>query len=160
MTTNPDPTIQVTSLAGTTRTLDDWLTMFHLCLVVVPDDPAAARFVPVAENIFRVLGDADCRTAVCFPSTAPVAKRVLGPFTREALVFVDPEKALVRSLGLERLPAFVHLRQDTTLVRAAEGWDPGRWQEVADELARAMDWSAPQVDARTVPQPGVSWPAA
>ncbi len=157
MATNPDPTTEVRSLAGTTRTLDDWQTMFHLCLVVMPDDPAASRFIPVVENIFRVLGDADCRTAVLFPSTGPVARRVLGSLTEKALVFIDPEKTLVRSLGLERLPAFVHLRQDTTLASAAEGWDPAAWQKVADELADAMAWSTPEVDAGAVPYAGASW---
>ena len=49
---------------------------------------------------------------------------MLGDAADEALVFVDPDRTLIESLGLERLPAFVHLRQDTTLVAAAEGWDP------------------------------------
>lgn len=160
MAQNPDPTIEVQSLAGRSRTLDDWLTMFHLCLVVLPDHPAATRFVPVIDNIFRVFGDADCRTAVLVPSTGPVTRRILGDLADRALVFVDPERALVQSLGLETLPAFVHLRQDTTLVSAAEGWDPREWQRVADELARSMDWSEPQVDRGAVPVAGVSWPAA
>jgi hypothetical protein len=36
-------------------------------------------------------------------------------------VLTDPDGSFVRSLGLTHLPALVHLRQDTTLVDAAEG---------------------------------------
>ena len=49
------------------------------------------------------------------------------------------------SLGLERLPTFVHLRQDTTVGAATEGWDPAEWQEVARQVARSMAWSVPEV---------------
>lgn len=157
---NPDPTIQVAGLSGTTRSLDDWMTMFHLCLVVLPDDPVAARFLPVADNIFRVLGDSDARTAVLWPSTASLARRVLGDFADENLVFVDPQKELIRSLGIETLPALVHLRQDTTLAGATEGWDATEWQTVADGVADAMAWSRPEVDAGRVPAGTVAFPVA
>ena len=60
-------------------------------------------------------------------------------------MFCDPDKALVDSLGLERLPAFVHLRQDTTLVAAAQGWSPTEWQKVADDLAKHQHWTSPMV---------------
>ena len=33
MPKNPDPNLKLTSTKGVTRTLDDWSTMFHLCLV-------------------------------------------------------------------------------------------------------------------------------
>ncbi|MBV8950840.1 MAG: hypothetical protein JOZ99_08195, partial [Actinobacteria bacterium] len=58
MAQNPDPTLKITSLNGATRTLDDWTTMFHLCLVVLPDRPEGAMWIPVARRIFQVLGDA------------------------------------------------------------------------------------------------------
>ena len=51
----------------------------------------------------------------------------------EALTLCDPDGELVASLGLTHLPAFVHLRQDTSLVAAAEGWDPAAWQQVAKD---------------------------
>src|SRR5215211_4541074 len=62
---NPDPTIKLTTTKGVSRTLDDWSTMFHLCLVILPPRPEAAVFVPIARRIFNVFGDADCRTAFC-----------------------------------------------------------------------------------------------
>ena len=55
-----------------------------------------------------------------------IARSVLGDAEDKYLTFVDPDAAFVQSLGLTHLPAFVHLRQDTTLVASAEGWDPER----------------------------------
>src|SRR5712691_10312140 len=105
MPKNPDPTLKLTTTKGTTRTLDDWSTMFHLCLVVLPPRREAAVFVPVARRIFAVLGDADCRTAFCVEGNEFIARHVLGPALDEYLTFVDADGALAESLGLERLPA-------------------------------------------------------
>jgi hypothetical protein len=74
-------------------------------------------------------------------------------------VFLDPDSALVRALGLEYLPAFVHLRQDTTLVAAAEGWEVAAWQTIATELARAMSWTHPQLSTAGGPPPTPGWAA-
>jgi hypothetical protein len=154
---NPDPTLELTNLEGTTRTLDDWLTMFHLCLVVLPDRPEAAQWRPVISNIFKVLGDADCRAAVCVTGNASVARRILGDDADRYLVFLDPDRTFVRSLGLEHLPAFVHLRQDTALVSAAEGWSAAEWQKVAAGIAKAMQWSVPQLSSAGGPPPTPGW---
>ena len=54
--------------------------------------------------------------------------------------------------------AFVHLRQDTSLVAAAEGWDPGEWQRVAKEVGKSMAWSVPDVARAGDPPLGVAWP--
>ncbi|MCZ7528007.1 MAG: hypothetical protein M5U14_17485 [Acidimicrobiia bacterium] len=160
MARNPDPTLGVTSLDGTTRPLDDWLTMFHLCLVVLPARPEAVEWLPAIRRIFRVFGDADCRTAVCVTGgNQQVARRLLGPEADGLLVFVDPGGELAGSLGLERLPAFVHLRQDTTLVAAAEGWEPREWQRVAKGLAEAMAWTEPFVAGPGDPPAGSGWAA-
>lgn len=156
---DPDPTLELTSLRGVTRTLDDWSTMFHLCLVILPDRPEASRWVPVARRIFRTFGDADCRTAFCVTGPRAIAERILGDATSDSLVFVDPGRALVKSLGLERLPAFVHLRQDTSLVVAAEGWDPREWQRVAREVGKVLAWTVPEVAGAGDPAPTPGWPA-
>ena len=104
-------------------------------------------------KLLRTFRDADCRTAYCVAGPPEVARRVLADAADEALVFVDPDGALVQSLGLERLPAFVHLRQDTTLVAAAEGWDPREWQRVAREVGKAMAWTVPEVTGPGDPAP-------
>src|SRR5262245_5035594 len=121
--------------------------MFHLCLVVLPPRPEAGMFVPVARRIFRVLGDADCRTGFCVVGNEYIARGVLGEAEESYLTLCDPDGAFVQSLGLTRLPALVHLRQNTTVGGVAEGWDPKAWQQVVHGLAQAMAWSEPTVAA-------------
>jgi hypothetical protein len=156
---NPDPTLALSTSAGVTRSLDDWTTMFHLCLVILPDRPEAARFVPIAQRIFSVLGDSDARTAFVVPSSAPIAERILGDAAEQAMVFLDPDRALINGLGLQHLPAFVHIRQDTSVGAAAEGWDPAEWQKVAKEISGAMAWSVPDVapPGSTIPATTAGW---
>ena len=158
MPKNPDPSIKLTSSKGQTRTLDDWSTMFHLCLVILPPRPEASAFIPIAERIFKVFGDADCRTALCVVGNEFIARGVLGEAESRYLSFVDPDAELVTSLGLTHLPAFVHLRQNTTLVAAAEGWDPAAWQAVAKEVGKSMAWSVPTVAGAGDPPPTPGWP--
>lgn len=157
MAKNPDPDLALTSIAGTTRTLDDWSTMFHLALVVLPDKPEAAEFLPVVDKLFNLFGDADCRTAIVVPNSAAIARRILGGYERKCLVFVDPDRALVGSLGIEALPAFVHLRQDTSLVDAAEGWSLDGWQRVANGLTEAMKWGRLDLGLAGAPVRPATW---
>ena len=158
MAKNPDPNLKLASTKGVTRTLDDWSTMFHLCLVILPPRPEASVFIPIAERIFKVFGDADCRTALCVVGNEFIARGVLGDAETKYLSFVDPDGELASSLGLTHLPAFVHLRQDTTLGDAAEGWDPVAWQRVAKGIGKAMAWSVPTVAAAGDPPPTPGWP--
>ena len=157
---NPDPLLQITSYKGVTRTLDDWATVFNLAVIVLPDRPEGAAFVPVVERIFATLGDSDVRTIVCVPSTKTIAKRILGDAVDRWLVWLDPERAFIESLGLERMPAILMLRQDTSLVTAAQGWSPTEWQRVTNEIARHEHWTTPLVAGRGDPAPTPGWPVA
>jgi hypothetical protein len=156
---NPDPTLELATSKGVSRTLDDWSTMFQMCLVILPDRPEASSWIPIARRIFSVLGDSDARVAYVVPSTPAIAQRILGPDEAKMATFVDPDRVLVKSLGLEHLPALVYLRQDTTVGAAAEGWDPAAWQAVAKEVARAMKWSVPDVvpPGTDAPPPTIGW---
>ncbi len=159
MAQNPDPSLPVSSLKGASRPLDDWTTMFHLVAVILPDRPEGAEWIRIADRISSVLGDADCRVVLCVTGAPAIARRVIGDAADRYLVLLDPDRALVGSLGLKHLPAIVHLRQDTTLVDAAEGWQPGEWQRVVDGLADAMKWSAPPLVGPDLPRPTAGWPA-
>ena len=161
MAKNPDPTLELSTSKGVSRSLDDWSTMFQLCLVILPDRPEAAAWIPVARRIFGVLGDSDCRTAYVVAGSALIARRILGDDEEKQATFIDPDRALVHSLGLERLPALVFLRQDTTVGASAEGWDPAEWQKVAREVAKAMAWSVPDLTpaGEAIPAPTAGWPA-
>ncbi len=160
MAKNPDPLLQLTSYQGKTRTLDDWATVFNLAIVVLPDRPEGASFLPIADRIFATFGDSDVRTILYVPAPPAITKRILGADVDRFLVWCDPDRAFVTSLGLERLPAFVHLRQDTTLVGAAQGWSPSEWQKLADEIARHEHWSSPIVSGPGDPKPTPGWPIA
>ena len=92
MAKNTDPNLALTNLAGRTRTLDDWVTMVHMVLVVLPDRPEAKAWVPIGNRIFATFGDADCRVAFLVPSTAGVARKILDGAESKAMVFVDPDK--------------------------------------------------------------------
>jgi hypothetical protein len=159
MAKNPDPMLALTNLAGTTRTLDDWTTMFHLVMVVLPDRPEGAQFVPVAERIFATFADSDAKVAFCVPGPAPMARRLLEGAKGTYPVFCDADRELVAGLGLERLPALVHLRQDTSLANVAEGWDPKEWQRVVRAIGKALAWTHPEIARRGDPAPTPGWPA-
>ena len=158
MAKNPDPTLKLTTSKGVVRTLDDWTTMFHLCLIVLPSRPEARAFVPIAQRIFATFGDADCTVAFVVTGPESVAERLLGPTEQQDVTFLDPDLELVQSLGLERLPAFVHLRQDTSVVAATEGWDAKEWQGVAKAVGKATAWTVPEVGAPGDPRTFGGWP--
>jgi hypothetical protein len=159
MAKNPDPTLPLTSLAGTTRTLDDWTTMFHMVLVVLPDRPEGSQWVPIGERIFATFGDSDAKVAFLVPGPAPMANRLLEHGSGKYSVYLDPDRELIASLGLERLPALVHLRQNSTLANVAEGWDAQEWQKVARAIATAMAWTTPSVARPGDPPATPGWPA-
>lgn len=160
MAQNPDPQLTLTSVTGVARTLDDWATVFNLAIVILPGRREAEGFVPVVDRMFATFGDSDVRTIVCVSAPPAIARRILGDAADRWLVFCDPDETLAGSLGLERLPAFVHLRQDTTLVSAAQGWSPREWQRVADEIARTQHWTSPLVAGKGDPPPSPGWPLA
>jgi hypothetical protein len=157
---NPDPSLALTSVKGVTRTLDDWATVFELAIVLLPARPEAAAWVPVIERIYATFGDSDVRTTICMSANAAITRRVLGTAADDWLVFCDPDEVLAKGLALERLPAFVHLRQDTSLSVAAQGWSPTEWQKVADEIARTQHWTTPLVSGAGNPPPSPGWPLA
>ena len=131
------------TISGSSRSIDDWTTMFQLCLVILPDEMEATKYFPITDQIFKVLGDADCRTAFVVPTTSAVARRILGKRADEVMTFIDPDRSLMAGLGITSLPALVHIRQDTSVGEVAEGWNPTEWQRVAKSIAKAMAWSAP-----------------
>jgi hypothetical protein len=60
----------------------------------------------------------------------------------------------VTALGVERLPALVHIRSDGELT-VVDGWDPDGWRTVAETLSRNLAWTRPMI-----PQPGDPTPYA
>ena len=54
----------------------------------------------------------------------------------------------------------MHLRQNTTVGAAAEGWDAAEWQQVARELGKAMAWTVPEVGRPGDPPSFSGWPVS
>ncbi len=157
MAHNPDPNLSIASIKGTARTLDDWTTVFNVAAILLPPRPGASAFCPVIERIFATLSDADVRTTIWIPGPESMARKILGDLADRYLVWCDPTSSFAKSLGIESLPAFVHLRQDTTLVAASQGFSATEWQKVADGIAKHTHWIAPIVAGKRNPPSTPGW---
>ncbi len=160
MPTDPAGDVTLTHISGAEHPLDDWLTTFHLAVAVLdPFEYESAWLLDTAGRILSTFAGADARVGFVITATPAEAKEFVGPWADRLFVLCDPEKAFVRSLELESLPALVHLGIDGTLLGSAEGWDPPAWSEVADNLAKIMSWKAPDIPATGDPRPYAGAPA-
>lgn len=133
-------------LDGEARPLHEWLTTFQLATVVLdPFTHESAWIIDTAGRILRTFDGADCRAAWIVTGTSEQATMFLGPWADELLTFVDPDRTSTRALGVSRLPAFLHVRQDLSIQGRAEGWQPASWHDVAAGLASEMSWLAPVI---------------
>ncbi len=160
MPADPDADLVLTPINGQGRTVQQWLTTFHLLLIALdPYTNEGAWILPIARRIIATFEQANVRVALLLPADAEDCRRFLGPVAREVLTFSDPDRTAIRGLGLERLPAIIHLAMDCTIVRAAEGWSPSEWKGVTSALADKMRWTAPLVPAPGDPGPFHGSPA-
>jgi hypothetical protein len=143
----------LTPIQGEGRTLEQWLTTFHLVSVVVdPYTNESAWILDTAARILRNFTGAAVRANWVVAGTEDDAKAFLGPLAEEFLTFVDPERTYIKALGLERLPAFVFLRVDGQVPAVAEGWNALEWREVAEAVATTTFWSRAVIPAPGDPQ--------
>jgi len=139
-------------LDGDPRPLGDWLTTFHLATVAL--DPYTNESSWILGTAKRILDDfrgADVRVNFLVTADAEGARSFLGPLADEFLVFVDPDRTVVKGLGLTMLPAFVFVRLDGTVHAAAEGWNPIEWRAVAESIAEVTAWTKPVIPTATDP---------
>lgn len=126
------------------RPLSEWTTTFQLFVAVLdPYTQQSAWIVPTAARLLREYAEADCRVGFLMTCDADDARQFLGPLAEEFMVFVDPDRATAKALGLATLPALVHIDQSPMVVGAAEGWDTQGWRAVAMELSKVLDWTPP-----------------
>lgn len=125
--------------------------MFDLCIVALdPFTDESAWILETAARVLSVFDQADVRIAWLMAGATPEESRMfLGPWADRIMTFADPDRTAVRGLGLERLPALVHIGIDGTVVGADEGWHPTEWRRIMNELAKRMAWLPP-----TIPEPG------
>jgi hypothetical protein len=152
--TDPPAELTLTTINGDLLSIKDWLVTFQLAVVVL--DPFTNESAWLLETSGRVLTHftgADCRVAFLVTGTAEEAREFLGPWAERILTFADPDRAAVKALGLNELPAFLQIRGDLHVAAAAEGWDPIEWRDVANALAKNMSWSAPLIPEAGDPTP-------
>ena len=147
-------------LTGTPRPVSQYLTMFHMVLVAVdPYTNESAWILDTAARVLTTFSQADCRVGWLVAGTAEDARAFLGPLADQFSTFADPDREMVKGLGLDRLPALVHLGQDGTVTGAAEGWRPRDWRLVCEELARVLSWKGPTIPVAKDPAPYEGTPA-
>lgn len=153
--------LTITPLNGAPRTVAEIVSMFHLAAVVLdPYTHESAWLLETGGRVLHNFREADCRAAFILTCDEAGARQFLGPWADRVLVLCDPDRTFVAAMELERLPAFVHIAQDHSIVGKAEGWDPDEWRAVAENLADMMSWSRPTLPAAGDPVPYEGTPAA
>lgn len=150
----------LTPLGAVSRPLEQWLTTFHLASVVLdPYTNESSWILKTATRILEGLRGSDARVNFVVTADADDTRRFLGPLVDDFLVFCDPERTFVTSLGLAQLPAFVFVRVDGVVAAATEGWDPDEWRRVAAEIVASTSWTVPTIPAAGDPGPFRGSPA-
>lgn len=152
--------INLSTINGETRPVEEWVTTFHLASVVL--DPFTNESSWVLKSATRILDafrGADVRVNLVLTCSPDEAKQFLGPLADEFLVFCDADRSFVRGLGVATLPAFVFVRGDGSVQAAAEGWNPSEWRAVAKAIADNTSWIAPNIPVASDPSPFHGTPA-
>ncbi len=138
----------------------EWLTNFNLALFVIdPFTNESSWILDTAVRVMRAFSGTSARTSWLVTGDQEEARAFLGELATEFLTFTDPDRSVVKALGLQRLPAFVVVRASGAVAAAAEGWHPHQWKAVADELARMNAWSRPDFPHPSDPVPFEGTPA-
>jgi len=155
---NPD--VKLTAMGDEARTIAEWTTTYQLLTVIVdPYTQESAWLLPTAGRILANFRGADCRVAWTVTADERDAKRFLGPWADEFLTFIDPDRALIDALELERTPALAYIRQDLAVIGTAEGWDPVEWEQLGELVGQVNSWSFPQLPKAGDPGPFEGAPA-
>lgn len=154
MATKLPADLALSPLGGDRRDLDDWLTTFHLASVVLdPYTNESSWVLKAAVRILEGFRGADARVNLVVTADERDTRAFLGPLTEQFLVFCDPDRAVVRAMDLEYLPAFVFTLTDGEIAASAEGWRPTEWGEVAAVIARTTSWRPPLIPVPSDPSP-------
>ena len=122
-------------------------------VVLDPFTYESAWLLDTAGRILLTFAEADCRTCFLVTASEDEAREFLGPWGKELLVFIDPDREVVKAIGLTELPAFVHIDIRHVIEGKAEGWQPNEWREVAAHLATVMSWKRPEIPMPNDPNP-------
>jgi len=157
---NPPMDLVLAPLGAEARPLEEWLTTFHLATVVLdPYTNESSWILGTATRILEGLRGADVRVNFLVTADEQDTRIFLGPLVQQFLVFVDPDRAAVKALGLSELPAFLLIRVDGTVAAAAEGWTAASWRAVADTITGLTAWRTPDIPVIGDPGPFHGSPA-
>ncbi len=123
-----------------------------LMVALDPYTHESAWILETAGRILRHFQPADIRVCWVVAADDDGCRQFLGPWEEQFLTFADPDRTVVRGLGVERLPALVHIRSDG-LLQSADGWDPTAWREIAATAAKIISWSRPMIPGPGDPVP-------
>lgn len=152
--------INLTTIGGESRPLEEWVTTFHLASVVLdPYTNESSWILKPAARILEAFRGADVRVNLVVTCGADEAKQFLGPLADQFLVFCDPDRTFVRGLGVATLPAFVFVRGDGSVQAATEGWNPAEWRQVAKTISDNTSWIPPTIPGSGDPSPFHGTPA-
>jgi hypothetical protein len=140
-------------------TLADQTRLFHLVAVVLdPYTEESAWILKVASRILFELSESDARVAWIITCDEQDARTFLGPHAEQVLTFCDPDREVVKALGLSEIPALVHVATNQD-VDFAEGWDPDGWKPITNKLAKILSWHKPPYPRPGDPAPFPGSPA-
>lgn len=161
MATKLPPELSLLPIDGEARDLSQWLTTFHLASVVLdPYTNESSWILKTAVRILEEFRGSDARVNLIVTADADDASAFLGPLTERFLVFCDPDRSVVKAIGLQTLPAFVFTRVDGEAHAIAEGWNATEWRTVAETIAATTNWNVPTIPAPGDPGPFAGSPAA
>ncbi len=160
MASDPPGDLLLSPIDGDARSLNQWLTTFHLaCVVIDPYTNESAWILETASRIMADFQESAVRVAWMVCGSAEDATAFLGPLGDRFLTFADPERSFVKAVGLTHLPAFVFVRSDGTVQAVAEGWHPAQWRKVSDTMATTTAWSRSVIPEAQDPPPFDGSPA-
>ena len=138
--------VKLHPLGGEPITLAEQTQLFHLVAVVLdPYTNESAWILKTAGRILHELSEADCRVAWIITCGEDDARTFLGPWAQRYLTLCDPDRELVGALGVEQIPALVHVNNGQELVGKADGWDPATWRPITDNLAKVLGVEPPRL---------------
>ena len=154
MAVDPPADLQVPTLGGRTRSLQELLTTFHLLFVAFdPYEEPSSWLLETAVRVLDSFDQADVRVAAVVTANASDTRLWLGPHVKRIRTITDPDRTIVKAFGLSQLPAIVFLGMDGVVHASAEGWDPEAWQKVVDRVAEVTAWTAPTLPGPKDPAP-------
>lgn len=147
---------QLNPIQSESKPLKDWVTSFQLLIVAIdPFKHESAWILDTANRILKTFEQANCRVAWLVTGTDKQAKKFLGPLAKERLTFADPKREAVKTMGIETLPALLHINHVPEVIGLAQGWNPSKWREIAKNISEELSWHSP-----TIPEPNDPAPYA